>query len=73
MPYYDNETCESCRYYREKMTETARHETCLDAEMSRESGWPDLRDQCDRFDPSLQCRRVVALETLANRSSAEDM
>jgi hypothetical protein len=65
MPNYENETCEGCRFYREELVEDTLHEVCLDFEMSRESGWPDMRDRCDRFAPSIECRKVLALEELA--------
>lgn len=63
MPNYENETCGSCRYCREKMTDTARHETCLHPDTAG-CEWPDLSDQCELFTPSLECRKVRALESI---------
>jgi hypothetical protein len=35
--------------------------------MKGERGWPDLSDLCDHFEPSLQCRQVLALEEIAHQ------
>lgn len=60
MPNYDNENCQSCRYYPVIYNGDCRH-----PEMENEKGWPDLKDRCDLFEPSIECRNVLALEGIA--------
>lgn len=61
MPH-DNETCQSCRYFPVIYDGDCRH-----PEMENEKGWPDLRDRCDEFKPSMECRKVQALEEIARQ------
>ena len=65
MPNYENETCLSCHFFYDLGSDEedwCRHKTII-AEMARH--WPALDDHCDFFVPSLECRKVRALERLA--------
>jgi hypothetical protein len=41
---------------------------CLHPELENEKDWPDLRDRCDQFTPSLECRKVLALERISEHT-----
>ena len=64
MPNYENETCAGCRFYPVIYDGDCRH-----PEMKSVAGWPDLRDRCDNFSPSYECRKVLALEEIARHPS----
>ncbi len=58
MPSYEKEHCDSCRYYLDV-------DFCANTKVDRDE-WPDLADCCELFGPSLECRKVLALEKLAD-------
>jgi hypothetical protein len=68
MPNYENETCEGCVHYEDDET-CGCVENWVDS--PNVSGVP-LRpeanadsERCENFKPSLECRKVLALEELA--------
>jgi hypothetical protein len=64
MPNYENETCLSCHFFRTEDRDifACANKTIVDEDLK---GWPCNDDYCDQFTPSLECRKVRALEKLA--------
>jgi hypothetical protein len=61
MPNYENETCEGCRYY-EMVNDLGLG--CMDPDTIVGKQMVDPGFRCDHFAPSLECRKVRALESI---------
>ena len=70
MPNYDNESCAECRYFVD-IDFCGIKRPDIDPKLWRDD-WPDINDRCDYFTPSVECRKVLALETIASCVDKEE-
>jgi hypothetical protein len=68
---HDNETCEGCIYFalrdNPSWAKAVSEPWCSKQKKhwSYEAPWPDSDYSCDMYAPSLECRKVRALERIA--------
>jgi len=61
MPKYESETCEGCKFY-ESVADLGMG--CMDPERLSDIQMVHSAYRCEHFTPSLECRKVLALETI---------
>jgi hypothetical protein len=65
MPNYENETCEGCVWFMKRRNTSSDDECQLNEGKPLKTHLMYGNDHCPEFTPSLECRKVRALEHIA--------